>query len=140
MICGEGPYSTLIPPRAGSLFHAEFHVSLRDGLLRARRDGESHQGTPTRPLRRPDVRRNHARQPAAPVVCLDGLCPALRVRRIGRAHIQSAAATCGTLRLALLKIGALLRISVRTSIWHRGARGRTNSDWPTYGSPQANEP
>jgi hypothetical protein len=35
------------------------------------------------------------------------------LRRIGLAHTQFAEATCGTLRLALLKIGALLRISVR---------------------------
>jgi hypothetical protein len=33
--------------------------------------------------------------------------------RIGLAHTQFAEATCGTLRLALLKIGALVRISVR---------------------------
>jgi Transposase DDE domain group 1 len=33
--------------------------------------------------------------------------------RIGLAHTQFAAATCGTIRLALLKIGALVRISVR---------------------------
>ena len=35
------------------------------------------------------------------------------LRRIGLAHTQLAAATCGTIRLALLKIGALVRISVR---------------------------
>jgi hypothetical protein len=35
------------------------------------------------------------------------------LRRIGLAHTQFAAATCGTLRLALLKIGALVRRSVR---------------------------
>jgi len=35
------------------------------------------------------------------------------LRRIGLAHTQFAAATCGTIRLALLKIGALVRISVR---------------------------
>jgi len=35
------------------------------------------------------------------------------LRRIGLAHTQFAAATCGTIRPALLKIGALLRISVR---------------------------
>ena len=33
------------------------------------------------------------------------------LRRIGLAHTQFAEATCGTLRLALLKIGALVRIS-----------------------------
>jgi hypothetical protein len=35
------------------------------------------------------------------------------LRRIGLAHSQFAAATCGTIRLKLLKIGALVRISVR---------------------------
>jgi hypothetical protein len=35
------------------------------------------------------------------------------LRRIGLAHTQFAKATCGTLRLAILKIGALVRISVR---------------------------
>jgi hypothetical protein len=35
------------------------------------------------------------------------------LRRIGLAHTQFAEATCGTLRLGLLKIGALVRISVR---------------------------
>jgi hypothetical protein len=35
------------------------------------------------------------------------------LRRIGLAHTQFAQATCGTIRLKLLKIGALIRISVR---------------------------
>jgi len=35
------------------------------------------------------------------------------LRRIGLAHTQFAAATCGTIRLRLLKIGALVRITVR---------------------------
>jgi hypothetical protein len=35
------------------------------------------------------------------------------LRRIGLAHTQFAQATCGTIRLTLLKIGALVRISVR---------------------------
>jgi hypothetical protein len=35
------------------------------------------------------------------------------LRRIGLAHTQFAEATCGTLRLALLKVGALVRRSVR---------------------------
>ena len=35
------------------------------------------------------------------------------LRRIGLAHTQFAEATCGTIRLKLLKIGALARISVR---------------------------
>ena len=35
------------------------------------------------------------------------------LRRIGLAGTQLAQATCGTIRLKLLKIGALVRISVR---------------------------
>src|SRR5215211_2312210 len=35
------------------------------------------------------------------------------LRRIGLAHTQFAVATCGTIRLKLLKIGALVRTSVR---------------------------
>jgi Transposase DDE domain group 1 len=35
------------------------------------------------------------------------------LRRIGLAHTQFARATCGTIRLKLLKIGALVRTSVR---------------------------
>jgi len=35
------------------------------------------------------------------------------LRRIGLAHTQFAQATCGTIRLELLKLGALVRISVR---------------------------
>ena len=35
------------------------------------------------------------------------------LRRIGLAHTQFAEATCGTIRLKLLKIGALVKISVR---------------------------
>jgi hypothetical protein len=35
------------------------------------------------------------------------------VRRIGLKHTQFAKASCGTIRLKLLEIGALVRISVR---------------------------
>jgi hypothetical protein len=35
------------------------------------------------------------------------------LRRIGLRHTQFADATCGTIRLRLLKLGALVRISVR---------------------------
>jgi hypothetical protein len=35
------------------------------------------------------------------------------LRRIGLAHTQFARASCGTIRLKLLKIGALVRTSVR---------------------------
>ena len=35
------------------------------------------------------------------------------LRRIGLAHTQFAAATCGTIRLKLLKLAGLVRISAR---------------------------
>ena len=35
------------------------------------------------------------------------------LRRIGLAHSQFADATCGTIRLKLLKLGALVRVSVQ---------------------------
>jgi hypothetical protein len=35
------------------------------------------------------------------------------LRRIGLAHTQFATATCGTIRLKVLKIGALVKLSVR---------------------------
>jgi DDE family transposase len=35
------------------------------------------------------------------------------LRRIGLRHTQFAEATCGTIRLKLFKIGALVRVSVR---------------------------
>jgi hypothetical protein len=35
------------------------------------------------------------------------------LRRVGVAHTQFAEATCGTIRLRLLKLGAVVRISVR---------------------------
>jgi Transposase DDE domain group 1 len=49
------------------------------------------------------------------------------LRRIGLAHSQFADATCGTIRLKLLKIGALVRVSVRRIKCHLPVPGRTNS-------------
>jgi hypothetical protein len=39
------------------------------------------------------------------------------LRRIGLVHTQFAQATCGTIRLKLLKIGALVRVSCRSLDW-----------------------
>ena len=52
--------------------------ALRGALLRARRDGEPHQGVPARPAGRPYFGCHHARQPAQAVVCLHGQCADLR--------------------------------------------------------------
>ena len=54
-------------------------ASLRGDLLRPRRDGEPHQGMPARSVRRPHLGRHHARQPAPPVVRVNGLRAALRL-------------------------------------------------------------
>jgi hypothetical protein len=53
------------------------------------------------------------------------------LRRIGLAHTQFAQATCGTIRLKLLKIGALVRRSVRRikTPWPRPAHISTSSPW-----------
>ena len=53
-------------------------VPLRRRLLRARRHGKPHQGMPTRSLCRPHAGNHHARQPAAPVVRVFGLCARVR--------------------------------------------------------------
>lgn len=48
------------------------------------------------------------------MVRLDGLCAVVRgSRRLGLADTQLANATCGTIRLKLLAIGALIKISAR---------------------------
>ena len=67
------------------------------------------------------------------------------LRRIGLAHTQFAEATCGTIRLKLLKIGALVRVSTGGSRWRwrPPAHGRTRSNSPTPGcatlSPDTNQ-
>ena len=59
------------------------------------------------------------------------------LRRIGLAHTQFADATCGTIRLKLLKIGALVRISVRRIklAMASACPGRTSSRSPICDSP-----
>jgi hypothetical protein len=49
---------------------------LRGRLLRPWRGREPDQGAAARPVRRPHIGRHHARESAAPVVCLVRLCPA----------------------------------------------------------------
>ena len=60
------------------------------------------------------------------------------LRRIGLSHTQFATATCGTIRLKLLKIGALVRISCAgsRSRWPRPSPGRTSTRWSISGSPR----
>jgi Transposase DDE domain group 1 len=54
------------------------------------------------------------------------------LRRIGLAHTQLANATCGTIRLKLLKLGALVKISA-PSLPH--AQPPRNGGWRPHGSP-----
>jgi hypothetical protein len=53
------------------------------------------------------------------------------LRRISLAHTQFANATCGTIRLKLLKAGALVRISVRRVVLAMASAcpGSMNSPW-----------
>lgn len=49
------------------------------------------------------------------MIRLHGLRPAVRAR-IGLAHSRLATATCGTIRLKLLKIGAQMALCVRIAM------------------------
>ena len=55
-------------------------ASLREGLLRPGRDGEQDQGMPGRPVRRPNLDSDHARQPAQALVRLVRLCSPVRAQ------------------------------------------------------------
>ena len=63
--------------------------ALRDPLLRQRRHGEPHQGVSARPLRRPHLGSDHARQPAPPLVRRHG--PTCCSRRSGASHSPAPA-------------------------------------------------
>jgi hypothetical protein len=69
--------------------------------LPAGRDGEPNQRVPARPLGRPRGARD------------DGGCGSPSVRRLGLQRSELAKATAGTIRLKLLKIGAVVTVSVR---------------------------
>src|SRR5580704_11621682 len=62
-----------------SLTREEHEAPVRTGLLRPRRDGKPHQRVSARSLCRPYLGPHDARQPAAAVVRLDGLCTDLRL-------------------------------------------------------------
>jgi Transposase DDE domain group 1 len=86
---------------------------LREALLHPRREGKLHQKKPARSLCRSHLGPDNARQPVAVILCRDGLGAGLcrAPHRLG-SH-QFAKASCGTIRLKLRKIGALVRTSVR---------------------------
>ena len=68
---------------------------------------------PGRPVRRSNLGGDHARQPARLWFASFAYVLLCAVRRIGLAHTQFAEATCGTIRLKLLKLAGLVRISAR---------------------------
>src|SRR3712207_3531811 len=72
---------------------------------------------PARPVRRPGLGRASAATMRANQLRLWFASMAYvllcALRRIGLAHTQFAEATSGTIRLLLLKVGALVRVSVR---------------------------
>src|SRR6266536_6461799 len=72
---GEANPRFVVTSLAGKACKAKY---LYEGLLRPRRHGEPDQGVPARSLCRSHLDRHDAGQPAAPVVPLDGLCPAVR--------------------------------------------------------------
>ena len=81
----------------------------------SRRDGEPDQGMPRRP-------KPFADRTSSATLCANQLRLWLAsfayallcaVRRIGLAHTQFAEATCGTIRLKLLKLAGLVRVSAR---------------------------
>lgn len=59
--------------------------------------------------------RHHAGEPVAALYCFASMAYVLicALRRIGLAGTAFAEATCGTIRLKLLKLGALVRVSMR---------------------------
>ena len=65
----------------------------------------------TRPVRRPDILAHDARQSAAPLAHFIRLRADEPLRRIVLTNTRLADVTCGTIRLKLLKIGALVKIS-----------------------------
>ena len=64
------------------------------------------------------------------MVLLDGLCAGrCTLRRIGLHDTHFADATCGTIRLKLLKIGAQVRISVRRINFAMASACPAAQDW-----------
>ncbi len=71
-------YEKLYCARGEMARRMQAQIPLREALLRPRRDGEPDQGVPARSLCRSHLDRHDARQPAAPVVGILRLHPALR--------------------------------------------------------------
>ncbi len=68
---------------------------------------------PARPLCGPDFSGEPAGQSVKALVCVAGLCAGHALRRVALQGTELAQATAGTIRLKLLKLGALVTVSVR---------------------------
>ncbi len=87
--------------------------ALRARLLRPRRHGKPDQRMPARPVRRPHHAATMAANQSRPWFASMAYVLLCALRRKGLAHTRLARATCGTLRLKLLKIGAQVTVTVR---------------------------
>ena len=98
-------------------------AAVRGGLLRSRRDGEPDQGAAVAPVRRPDQRRRRCAPTRSG--CSARRSPTCCWRRcVGWAWRARSwpSAQCQTIRLKLLKIGALVRVTVR-KVWVKMSSG-----------------
>ena len=68
---------------------------------------------PRRPVRRPNLDRNLCANQLRLWLASFAYVLICAVRRVGLAHTQFAEATCGTIRLKLLKLAGLVRVSAR---------------------------
>ena len=95
---------------------------VRGGVLRPGRDGEPDQGAAAAPVRRPDQRRDDAANQVRLFFSSIAYVLLGALRRLGLAGTELAEAQCQTIRLKLLKIGALVRVTVR-KVWVRLSSG-----------------
>ena len=116
LVAGDGATSAnprfVVTSLAAEAWPAQ--AALRAALLRPRRDGEPDQGVPARPVRRPHLRPGRCGPTSSG--CGSPRWPTCCSRRCGGSACRRPgwpSATAGTIRLKLLKIGALVRVSVR---------------------------
>jgi hypothetical protein len=119
--------------RPGALARAEVGARhLYEAIYGARGEMENRiKEVPARPVRRSHLGGDNARQSAAALVRLHGLRVALRPApdRPGP-HPVRAQATCGTIRLKLLKIGSACGVKIRHGLRRGLTRTRQRSASP----------
>jgi hypothetical protein len=103
--------------------------ALRTDLLRAWRDGEPAQGMSGRPFRRPHVRRDNA---ANQLRLWFASFAYVLLSTLKLAHTQFAEATCGTIQLKLVKLGALVKLSARRIKFSLAGACRWADEWRAW--------